>query len=53
MLKVGDKEISMDIYECSNGDICITIFDTNTNQRLNSGYGVSIKEAITDLLKYL
>jgi len=50
MIKVKGKELALDIYECNDSNlICVALYNTNTDERLNSGYATNMIAALRQL----
>ena len=50
MINLKGKELALDLYKCKDSNlICVALYDTNTNERTNSGYAANIIAALRQL----
>ena len=50
MIKVKGKELALDIYKCKDSNlICVALYNTDTDERMNSGYAANIIAALRQL----
>ena len=41
------NRVSIEAYVCSDGLICVSVFNAHTNERIQSAYGSSLSDAMS------